>query len=74
MAGIIQDKISFMAMIISLFARKHKFNEPVAYQYIRRYGGDRLLVEHYAYLHTQDYDQVVDDLGAYCKRQGGGIK
>ena len=62
-----------MAMIVTLFAKKHRYSEPVAFQYLRRYGGDKLLLEHYGYLHTQDYDQVVDDLGEYCRRKGGEI-
>ena len=62
-----------MAMIVTLFAKKHRYSEPVAFQYLSRYGGDKLLLEHYGYLHTQDYDQVVDDLGEYCRRKEGKI-
>ncbi len=65
------NKIRFVAMIVALFAKKHKYSEPVAFQYISRYGGDKLLVNHYGYIHTQDYDQVVNDLDEYCHRQGG---
>ncbi len=60
-------------MIVALFAKRCHYSEPVAYQYLSKYGGDRLLVEHYGYLHTQDYDQVVEDLGDYCRRQGGTL-
>lgn len=67
------DKIGFVAMIVKLFAKKHRYSEPVAYQYLREYGGSRLLVDHYGYLHTQDFDQVVEDLGDYCRRQGGNL-
>ena len=61
-------------MIVYMFAKKHRYNEPVAYQYLRKYGGDKLLVNHYGYLHTQDYGQVVDELGKYCQRQGGKLR
>ena len=67
------NKIGFVAMIVSMFAKKHRYTEPVAYQYLSQYGGDRLLVDHYEYLHTQDYDQVVDELGDYCRRKGGSL-
>lgn len=67
------NRIGFVAMIVTLFAKKHRYSEPVAFQYLSRYGGDKLLLEHYGYLHTQDYDQVVDDLGEYCRRQGGSL-
>lgn len=73
MSEITYNKIGFVAMIVSLFAKKYRYTEPVAYQYLSRYGGDRLLVDHYGYLHTQDYDQVVDDLGDYCRRNGGAL-
>ncbi len=65
------NKIRFVAMIVALFAKKHKYSEPVTFQYISRYGGNKLLVNHYGYIHTQDYDQVVNDLDEYCHRQGG---
>lgn len=73
MSDIDLNKISFVAMIVALFAKRHRYSEPVAYQYISKYGGDKLLVDHYGYLHTQDFDQVVKDLGDYCRRQGGKL-
>lgn len=73
MPEIMYNKIGFVAMIVALFARRHHYSEPVAFQYLRRYGGDKLLVDHYGYLHTQDFDQVVDDLGEYCRRKGGTL-
>ena len=66
--------IGFVAMIVALFAKKHKFSEPVAYHYLSQYGGTELLVNHYGYLHTQDYDQVVDDVADYCHRNGGALQ
>lgn len=68
------NTIGFMAMIVALFAKRHHFSEPVAYRYLCRYGGAALLQEHYGYMHTQDFDQVVDDLTDYCGRQGGRLR
>ena len=73
MPEIILNKIGFVAMIVTLFAKKHHYSEPVIYQYLSRYGGDKLLLDHYGYLHTQDYDQVVDELGEFCRQQGGTL-
>ena len=73
MSEIVLNRIGFVAMIVTLFAKKHRYSEPVAFQYLSRYGADKLLLKHYGYLHTQDYDQVVDDLGEYCRRQGGKL-
>ena len=73
MTETIYNKIGFVAMIVAMFAKRHRYSEPVAYQYLSRYGGDRLLVNHYGYRHTQDYEQVVDELGDYCRRQGGSL-
>ena len=67
------NRIGFVAMIVTLFAKKHRYTEPLAFQYLSRYGGDKLLLDHYGYLHTQDYDQVVDELDEYCRRQGGTL-
>ncbi len=73
MIHISATKFEFGIFLLVMFARKHRYSEPVAYEYLRQYGGDKLLVDHYGYLHTQDYDQVVDDLGVYCRRQGGTL-
>ncbi len=69
-----RNMISFVAMIVALFAKKHHFGEPAAYHYLDKYGGTTLLVDHYGYLHTQDYEQVVDDLSDYCRRRGGKLQ
>ena len=74
MSEIMLEKISFVAMIVALFAKKYDFSEPVAYHYIHQFGGANLLVNHYGYLHTQDYNQVVEDLSDYCQRQGGTLQ
>ena len=73
MPELIYNKIGFVSMIVTLFAKKYHCSVPVAYQYLCQYGGNKLLVDHYGYLHTQDYDQVVDDLSDYCRRQGGTL-
>ena len=73
MPEITYNKIGFVAMIVALFAKRYRYSEPVAYRYLSRYGGDKLQVDHYGYLHTQDYDQVVDELSDYCRRQGGAL-
>ena len=67
------NTISFVAMIVALVAKKHHFGEAAAYHYLNKFGGAALLVDHYGYLHTQDYEQVVDDLSEYCRRQGGSL-
>ena len=68
------NTISFVAMIVALFAKKHHFGEAAAYHYLNKFGGAALLVDHYGYFHTQDYEQVVDDLSEYCRRQGGSLQ
>ena len=68
------NTISFVAMIVAMFAKKYHFGEPAAYHYLSKYGGDELQVNHYGYLHTQDYEQVVEDLSDYCRRQGGSLQ
>ncbi len=68
------NTIAFMTMVISLFSRKYRVAEAVAYHYLRKFGATALMIEHYDYLHTQDYEQVVDDLADYCRRHGGTLK
>lgn len=40
----ISNIVGFVATIITLFAKKYNYSEPVVYQYISKYGGDKLLV------------------------------
>ena len=46
---------------------------PLAFQYLDAYHGISFLIDHYTTLHLQSIDDTVDDLIAYCKRNGGTL-
>ena len=44
-----------------------------AFRYLRRFKGISLINLHYNIMHTLRMEDVLDDLTAYCRRQGGAI-
>ena len=66
-----QNKILFMAFIISKFARAYKMNKPKAYQYLKKYGGLDYLNECWWALHTDNPYWAVRDMYKVCLSNGG---
>jgi hypothetical protein len=66
-----QNKILFMAFIISQFARAYKMNKPKAYLYLKQYGGLDFLNECWWALHTDNPMWAVRDMYLVCRNNGG---
>ena len=67
------DKAQYIVALIEEFAAHFGLTTTQAVQYLSRYKALELYERQYGYLHTQDYEQVVDDLSDYCRRQGGSL-
>ena len=63
----------YSTMIINMFAKRFKISMKDAWQYLNRYKGMSFLLEHYNINHTLNSDDVVDDLVAICKKEGGNL-
>jgi hypothetical protein len=66
-----QNKILFMAFIITKFARAYKMSKPNAYLYLKKYGGLDFLNECWWALHIDNPYWAVRDMYKVCRNNGG---
>jgi hypothetical protein len=66
-----QNKVLYMAFMITVFARTYKMNRQKAYLYLKKYGGLDFLNEHWWALHTDNTMWAVRDLYEVCYANGG---
>lgn len=65
------DIIEYMVMMIGMFAKKYNMSTQEAQCYLSRYGALNLIQEHYGIMHTQTFEDMIDGITAFCKRNGG---
>ena len=66
-----QNKMLFIAFIITKFARAYKMSNPNAYMYLKKYGGLDYLFKHWWTLHTEDPYWSLKALYSACYKNGG---
>ncbi|MDR2206119.1 MAG: DUF3791 domain-containing protein [Flavobacteriaceae bacterium] len=66
-----QNKVLYIAFMITKFARAYKMNRQKAYLYLEKYGGLDFLNEHWWTLHTDNTMWAVRDLYEVCYKNGG---
>jgi hypothetical protein len=66
-----QNKILFMAFMITKFARAYKMSKPNAYLYLKKYGGLDFLSECWWALHIDNPYWAVRDMYKVCRSNGG---
>ena len=69
----IEDKVAYLIAVISEFAAKHTLTTPQAYRYLERFKGLDFVNRFYDVEHTFSFEDVVDDLTAYCHQKGGAL-
>lgn len=68
-----KDQADYMVALIAEFAKRYGMDVVRAYNYLRRFNGIAFIERHYGIAHTLSFDEVVDSLAAYCRRQGGAL-
>ena len=68
-----EKRVSYIIAVINEFAQAHTLNSQQAYRYLRRYKGLELVDRFYDIEHTLSFEDVVEDLTEYCKRNGGAL-
>ena len=68
-----KDKIDYIVMLISEFAKRNNITQRQAYSYISRFKGFELCDRHYGIMHTLSLDDNVNSLSLYCRKNGGTI-
>jgi hypothetical protein len=66
-----QNKMLYIAFMITIFARTYKMNRQKAYLYLEKYGGLDYLFKHWWTLHTEDPYWSLKALYSACYKNGG---
>jgi hypothetical protein len=66
-----QNKVGFMAFIITKFARAYKMNRQQAYLYLKKYGGMDYLNDCWWALHIDNPMWAIRDMYLVCRNNGG---
>ena len=69
----IEDKLAYIIAVVSEFAARFSLNTQQAYRYLDRFKGLDFVDRFYNVEHTQSFEDVVDDLALYCRKNGGKL-
>lgn len=67
----LKDKVEYIVICISEFARVHKLSMQQAFMYLKQCRGIEFLDKNYDVEHLFSIEDAVDDLTNICKRNGG---
>lgn len=70
----IRDKVEYIIAIVSEFAKLKHLTDSQAYRYLQRFKAISFINKHYDIAHTLRMEDVLEDIVAYCRRQGGAIR
>ena len=68
-----ENKVAYIIAVINEFASTHSLNNAQAYRYLERFKGLDFVNRFYNVEHTFSFEDVVNDLTAYCHRKGGAL-
>lgn len=69
----IKDIIEYIIALVNEFAKKHSLTEHQAYRYIRNHNGLKFIEDNYGIIHTLDFNEVIESLSMYCRKDGGQL-
>lgn len=69
----LEDKIAYIIAVVNEFAARFALNPQQAYRYLDRFKGIDFLDEFYNVEHALSFDDVVDDLAIFCRKNGGEL-
>ena len=65
--------INYTIACVNVFAEKFNMSVKEAYRYLRDFKGIEFLKDFYEEEHLLSFDNVIEDLQALCRRNGGTI-
>ncbi len=68
-----KDIIEYIVAIISDFAERYKLTDRQAYRYLKFHGAIPFLKDYYGIIHTLDFNEAVESVAQYCRREGGKL-
>ncbi len=69
----LEDKMAYIIAVVSEFAHAYSLNSQQAYRYLDRFKGIDFIDDYYQVEHTLSFDDVVEDLATYCRKNGGAL-
>ena len=69
----LEDKLAYIIAVINDFAAKYTLNPQQAYRYLSRFKGIDFVDKFYDVEHTLSFEDVVEDLALYCRKNGGQL-
>lgn len=67
----IRDIFEYIIALVNEFADKFDLTDRQAYNYIRRHRGINFIEEYYGIIHTLDFNEAVESVATYCRKNGG---
>ena len=68
-----KNKLDFTVALIAEFAAAYKLKQKQAFNYLHRFKGIQFLQKHYEVLHTQSFEDVIEDLSMVFRNNGGQL-
>lgn len=65
--------INYTVVCVNEFAKKYKISVKEAFCYLSRFHGISFIKENYEIEHMLPFETVIEDLGIFCKRNGGQL-
>ena len=69
----IRDIIEYIIALVNEFAKRFGLTEIQAYRYIRMHKGVAFLEQNYGIIHTLDFNEAVNSVALFCRRNGGKL-
>ena len=69
----ITNKLAYIIAVVNEFAARFMLNSQQAYRYLDRFKGIDFVDRFYDVEHTQSFEDVVEDLALYCRKNGGAL-
>ncbi len=69
----VNNKLAYIIAVVSEFAARFSLNPQQAYRYLDRFKGIDFVDRFYNVEHTQSFEDVVEDLALFCRKNGGQL-
>ena len=69
----VKDIAEYIVALIAAFARHYQMTEVEVYRYLSSYGAIKVAHDFYDVMHTQSFDDMVQSMASYCRRNGGSL-
>ena len=69
----LKNKLEYIIAVVSEFAARFSLNPQQAYRYLDRFKGIDFVDKFYNVEHTQSFEEVVEDLALFCRKNGGQL-